>query len=208
MYAWGNPLEVKNISGTVDIDIAEVQHTMAEKPVQPGSLTISWESGGSTVTATDNGSGVITGSATGTIDYASGEIVFKPTLLPSSGTEFTYDYSKYAKVSGSVNVGNSSGHAIFTLPSVPVKPGSVRFDLAITVAGLVHTYSFRDNGAGGVSGSGFKTKLAAVHSEYEGRSTFGGCSGTIDYITGVVNIDLTAITGSETYKVPTTSYVH
>jgi hypothetical protein len=129
MYAWGNPLEVKNISGDVTINIAEVQHTLAEKPVQPVSLTISWESGGSVVTTTDNGSGVISGSATGTIDYASAEIIFKPALLPSAGTEFTYDYSKYTKISGSVGAANASGHALLTLPSLPIKPGSVRFDL-------------------------------------------------------------------------------
>ena len=207
MYSWGNPLEVKNISGQVPINIAEISHTLADKPVQPGSLYISWESGGVTVTAHDNGSGVISGAAAGTIDYATGEVVFKPSLLPAAGSEFVFDYARYAKVSGSVVAVTASGHAILTLPSVPVRPGSLNFDLAVNLAQVTHVYSFRDSG-GGVSADGFKTQLAAVHHQYEGFTSFGGCSGTVDYITGVVDIDLTTITGLETYKIPKTEYAY
>lgn len=43
-------------------------------------------------TATDNGSGLITGDATGKINYATGEIELTPAVLPSLGATFTFDY--------------------------------------------------------------------------------------------------------------------
>ena len=64
--------------------------------IVPGSVSITATVGASTVTATDDGNGYISGTGvSGHIDYASGYYVLEYDTAPDNGTNITADY-KYA----------------------------------------------------------------------------------------------------------------
>lgn len=56
--------------------------------VVPGSLSISYPSGGTVRTFTDNGTGQLAGAATGVIDYVSRAIFVRPQYMPDAGAQF------------------------------------------------------------------------------------------------------------------------
>ena len=59
----------------------------------PNSLTFKWLSGGVLRTATDNGTGQITGAATGVIDYPTRTGVLRPSYMPDPGAQIEVDYT-------------------------------------------------------------------------------------------------------------------
>lgn len=65
--------------------------------VAPATVTINWSVNIGVdrfqKTATDNGQGLLTGDATGTVNYIDGIVTLCPTLLPSSAAEFSVQYS-------------------------------------------------------------------------------------------------------------------
>lgn len=59
--------------------------------VVPGSLSIGYTSAGTVRTVTDNGTGKLTGAATGTIDYFSRIVVLRPAYMPDAGAQLQVD---------------------------------------------------------------------------------------------------------------------
>ncbi len=53
----------------------------------PGTLSVTYPSGGVLRTVTDNGTGALTGAATGVVDYPSRSVLLRPTLMPDAGAE-------------------------------------------------------------------------------------------------------------------------
>jgi len=205
IYNWANPIETVDLSGDVEVEIAEITHTLANVPVQPGTLEITWPTGASsTGTATDvGGTGVISGDATGSINYATGEIVFKPTVLPTSTGSYTIDYEKYNKITGSA-AGSNAGTFSFTLPQGSIKQGSVNIDVLVRFADYQYVYRMKDNGSGGLSASGWNLSIPVNHINFPGSTSMAGITGTIDYVTRQVVIDTTGTTGTETWRAFTT----
>jgi len=202
IYNWSNPTELFDLSGDVEIDVPEISHTLLHRPINPGSFTMTWPIAASgTATATANAAGVISGDATGWINYASGEINFKPTVLPVAGGEYTIDYDKYPFVQGQ---GGALGTGIctFTLPNTPVRPGSVSFNLLVTFAGYQHNYAVTDNGQGGLGSAGWVKDLPVSHPTWPGSTRASGIPGTIDYVTGICVFDLTQMQAIESFKEP------
>ena len=201
IFNWANPVETVDLSGEVEVEVAEIVHTLANAPVEPGSLSITWPTGAeATATATDvGGTGAISGDATGSINYSTGEIRFKPTLLPTSAGEYTIDYEKYNKVTGSAAASNAGTFA-FTLPEGPVKPGGVNVDVLVRFADHQHVYRMKDDGAGNLSASGWTAPFPVNHINFNGATTLSGIVGTIDYVTRQVTIDTTGTTGTETWR--------
>ena len=223
---WGQSTEVVQLAGNVEIEVEEQEITLSEFPVAPSSLTITWSLGDTTTaTATDDGSGNITGDATGTIVYGTGALKFTPTEIPVSGSEMEIDYSKYAAITETPSSSTS-----FTLESAP-KPGTVALDVALTVGGISHTYEMRDDASGNLSADGFTQIVSQCRScnsdssVYDSDSTDssedsdsysldsteetvkvsgGSISGTIDYVTGGVVLDLTGATAKR-YTVSATT---
>ena len=153
---WGSPVELVQMQGVVEIDVDPVSHTLANAPVAPGSLVIEWPTGLSTIArAVDNGAGYITGDATGWLNYGSGEMEFIPKLLPVAGSNYTINHDRYAQKTFS-----GSGLLSFTLPSAPIKPGSVALDVTVSVGGWTHTYKMFDWGDGKLTADGFAATLS------------------------------------------------
>ena len=94
MWSWGTTTEYDTPTIT-DIVTPRWEHTLQHLPVVPSSVTITWQAGGQTKTATDNGAGVISGNASGYINYASGVLYFHPTELPDPQTSPQIAYQAY-----------------------------------------------------------------------------------------------------------------
>lgn len=73
--------------------VAESVFDLAHGGVAPSTVSITWLAGGVSKTATDNGTGGLTGDATGTVDYLDGLIKFRPLILPSANTSVSIQYS-------------------------------------------------------------------------------------------------------------------
>lgn len=174
---WGNPVEIVQLAGVVEIDVEPLFHTLNGTPVAPGSLSISWPTGiSSTATATDDGNGNIVGDATGWINYGNGEIEFTPTLLPVADSKYSINHQKYAP---QVHTDTTTS---FTLPGAPLQPGSVSLDVQVSVGGWEHTYKLRDQGNGTMQSHGFFVVLNQARAsirdshQYKYSGTTGGFS--------------------------------
>ncbi len=171
---WGNPTEVIRMQGAVTIEVEPVRHTLTGTPVAPGSLSITWPVGVSTTaTAQDNGAGVITGDATGWINYGNGEMEFTPTLVPVAGSDYTINHDKYAP---QVHTGSGS---TFNLPGAPIKAGSLSMDVPLTIGGWTHTYKLRDNGSGAMSAPGFSATLSQARAASEDSAQASSAGSTV-----------------------------
>lgn len=91
IFAWGKK-STTFTRANITPPPTSVLINLSHEQVTPSSVTIEWTVNAVDKTATDNGVGLITGDASGTINYASGEIKLIPTALYQAGTEFTVDY--------------------------------------------------------------------------------------------------------------------
>lgn len=87
----------------------------------PGSYTFTWYSGGVLRTATDNGTGGITGHATGTVDYPSNTAVLRPAFMPDAGADINVDYTLDTQVTEVLTPGSpdAGGYTPFALSQQP-----------------------------------------------------------------------------------------
>ena len=168
LIRWGAAVEVIRLQGAVDIEVDPVQHTLTgDGPVDPGSLTITWPVGiDQTATATDDGTGRITGDAAGWVNYGSREMEFTPTKLPVSGGEYTINHRKYPHKT------HTASGAAFALPDAPIKPGTLALDVALSIGGWTHTYKLRDNGSGAMSAPGFSATLSQARASLNDSSQY------------------------------------
>lgn len=163
------------------------------KPIAPNTLIVSWNNGG-TKTAIDNGNGVLTGDATGTVDYSNGVIRISPTTMPAPGTTFVFDITSNTKqsvtasfASGTLNIGATN-----------ITPGSI----AMTANVLIQ-YTWERNTEYSIEGGqDSRTTEFPIYDRggiLYARDRFDENIeyqvGTIDYATGVINI-VPAVSGS------------
>lgn len=93
------------------------------KGIKAGTLTITWNDG-SARSATDNGSGGLTGDASGLIMYSAGLIQWRPVNLPAKNTTVTVTVSE--AVAGSSSIGAfTDGGSVWTFNIGGVKARSV-----------------------------------------------------------------------------------
>ncbi|PID76825.1 MAG: hypothetical protein CSB24_04665, partial [Deltaproteobacteria bacterium] len=222
---WGNPFGVIPLDGELKIDIPSIYHKLAHAPVKPGSLSITWPVGANgTAAATDVNGKIMEGSEEiGWINYGNGEMEFAPKTIPNEGGEYTFDYQKYDAQQGTAR------GTTFTLPH-PLKPGSVYLEVPVSAAGVSHVYKMRDDGQGKMSAPGWSASTGSAMSvsgyDEHGGKTFihfagtssssstnnnkhgtvalGGITATVDYITGVVVLDMSKA-GGEKHDYSTTA---
>ncbi len=227
---WGNPVEIVKMAGEIAIDVDPVHLELPESPVAPGTIQISWPTGVSTTaTATDDGQGNITGDATGWIVYGKGELHFTPTSIPVAGGEYDIGYEQYPEqtetVSGvSFTLANAPKQGSLQL-DVSCSIGGrdhiyrMRDDgqgnmsaegfediLSQCRASLQDSsaYSNKTGSSGGPGGSTGGTTGSDTYALDEQENTVtlaaGGITGTVDYVTGAVLLDLSTAT-STTYTI-------
>ena len=158
----GTPGETASRSETFALAVDDVVRTWTLRfpPVKPGSVAITAPG----ITFTDQGDKTIVGSprGSGTIDYETGALTLNFVLAPGGGS-VVVNYIQQSPAVPGVSSFTSSGR----LSKTPITPGSVTISVG-------STFVLRDNGAGGLSGSGI--------------------TGTIDYDTGAWSIDYAAAT--------------
>lgn len=123
---WGEKVGYTNRSGGATFRKPEFDIVLEHDEVKPGTLVATWLSGGVTKTATDNGSGGLTGDATGQILYATGRLRIRPAAMPDPGAEFqiAFEYSETEVETFSDLTPDSSGFVNMTLAQVPT-PGTM-----------------------------------------------------------------------------------
>ena len=192
LVSWGTPRQADARYGDVLIESPLVRHTLGFAP-EPGSLEITWLSGGITKTATANSAGVISGDGAGYVNHATGELWFRPSKIPDDNTSYTFDYDKQTSDTDIVSAGVAGQVISGTIDSGgTIQAGSVSMQLSIenkSDGQVIGTGSMwvMDNGSGG----------------WRRMDTGGALTGSIDYDTGEF-----AITVGSTYteSVPQYSY--
>ncbi len=86
-------------------------------------------------------------------------------------------------------------------------PGSLTFQMSVSFGGHTHVYRFGDHGNGNMSAPSFVLMESITHPEFDGSVEVSGLSATVDYITGVVQVAIASISGSETWSQPIIEYV-
>lgn len=159
------------------------------KMVVPGSVTMSWTSG--TAKSAIDADGVISGDATGTIDYANGIIRLTAASVPNTGTgwsvEYTHKNQAELKTTNAVPA-NTTRADIELLAAANCEPGSISFFLGKAIKKTVV------NGSGILLSETYLDMSRRITDNGDGwlidRSYEGGeVLGTINYVTGEIVID-------------------
>lgn len=165
------------------------------KAIKPGTLSITWNDG-TARTATDAG-GVLTGAASGTVNYATGEIDFRPNLLPAVGTSVTITTTETTQAEHTVASFTDGGaNWTATIPT-PIKAGSVELAINARYSPPVPSAeSAFDLYSSGVDRGAPVPVTVRVFDDGAGSLKIANISsndtiGTIDYGTGAVAITKT-----------------
>jgi len=175
LFSWGSPTHFQVLAAQPDTGFEIV---LAPAPVKPSTVEISWLEGVVPKTATDNGSGLITGDATGTIVYQTGALKL---VLPKpiAGTvTIDYDRDTLPTSQPGFNFGGAVAPHTVRVTGVGVTlPDGLPFN-GVTLV---------DNGAGVL-----QLAAGAAVSGYVGMADYWVPSaqsfGTVNYATGVVTV--------------------
>ena len=119
---WGENTAYTDRSGGASYRAPECAWALAQKPIKPGSVTIAWESGGSTRSVTDDGVGGLGGAGgSGEINYATGQIVLRPAFMVDAGGEFATAYTYTSQITQQFEgiTPDAGGFATLALAEVP-----------------------------------------------------------------------------------------
>ena len=170
----------------------EVRYTL-EAGVLPGSFSATFTAG-TEKTLTDNGQGVLSGSGgTGTIYYATGEVVMVLSTTPSNG--IAYSYRVGATAGTALNVtSDGSGVATFSIPGAPLKAGSVRVDWLTTRRQAAPAINWDAVEAGNTLPV-YDGQVDVANSANDNGSGgwLDGRQGSINYTTGVCTLQVAAL---------------
>ena len=119
---WGENTAYTSRAGQAGFRAPEFAWTLPQAPVKPGSVVVTWMSGGVLKTATDNGNGGFTGHATGEINYATGQIFLRPSAMIDAGGQFStaYVFSTQMTEQFTSVAPDAGGFATIALAQVPV----------------------------------------------------------------------------------------
>lgn len=123
---WGQKITYTNRSSELNFRPPEWSFALANTHIVPGTVSVSWTSGGLTKTATANAVGTFSGDATGNVNHASGMVFLKPSAMIDSGGDLSIDY-QWAEVIEETLTGlspDAGGLVALTFSQTPVA-GSV-----------------------------------------------------------------------------------
>ncbi len=190
IVAFGTGVQTAKRNGDAAILAPSLQFTLPHTGIKPGTVSSTWTTSGSPVTAIDNGAGGMTigGVLVGSITYATGEIVIRVATLPDGTSQIstTYTWSDQIVDTFTPTI-DGSGNASINLGGA-VRPGGLRFTwVGILFTGdsptggaqsRLITLVARDDGAGNIVG------ISA------GGAGWSGTIGSVTYATGVLTIKL------------------
>lgn len=189
LLSWGTDLRARNSSGEITAPIVRHTQQLDNTDIEPGTLTMAWDSGGVAKLAICNTAGVLSGDATGTVDVVNGVVRFTTTAAPDAQITYAYDYATGIHTED-FNPSKVGSQISVTLANAPVRPGSVR---CRWIANYAYTYGnvsmadtqriieVFDNGAGVFA-------LPAISDSYGAD----GFDGTLNNTTGAIAMDVDA----------------
>ena len=166
-------------------------------------VVIKWLLEGVEKTATSNGAAQFTGDATGTINYANGDVVLIPNVLPQKGTVFTISYQTSAQNTESLSpVADGQNKLTFTLANTDVHPNTVFLMVTLDKVASGETPQIDGLLAGVLELH--DVPIDATNGNIVNKS--GTVQGTINYTTGVVEITPTKVASVYKYELLPTLY--
>jgi len=183
ILTWGSPVHyVSLVPEAAPVAEMVIAAPTITDPITPGTLVLTWQAAGIAKTASDNGSGALTGDASGSVDYAAPRITFAPSAMPDAGTGIGVAYTKApattaAPAANTVNVG--AALAIYGVRA------HIRLDLPDGTMGGGMLY---DDGAGNLKLNPFSAGPQFVGG---GPYYVGGTVvlGSVDYATGQIVVN-------------------
>jgi len=123
--SWGTEAHFEQLVGAADLQTApRIDHEFGEA-IAPGTLALSWTSGGVAKMATADLDGLISGDAEGTITHATGRLELFTDAQPDPGTSIAADYDTRATNTYTIT-GLSASAGLVTLDAAEaVEPGTV-----------------------------------------------------------------------------------
>lgn len=142
LFSWGTGASYFN-RAAAPVTAPTIRYAVEHPGIAPESLFISWRDGPHNRVARDNGHGVISGDATGTLRYAQGELAFKPNLLPAGGAAFdiAYAWGPPQEVTFAHPLRNSDGSLTVTLPQTDIRPNTVELEFNLLIEDYEAKYS-------------------------------------------------------------------
>ncbi len=178
LFGWGTGVHYAQAIASVDADLGAVNGFLsAEAGLVPGTVVVSWNDGAAK-SATDNGQGLLSGDATGTVEYVSGRVTITPNALVPAGTSFTIAATKKPVVSDTLTPVVSGANVEFTLSTVPAEADTLQVEAIYRRPnGQSVLVKFRERG------SVFK-QLTGVGSNARGVVGAGNLVGSVNLVTG------------------------
>jgi hypothetical protein len=178
---WGSRVNYIN-RAAASLPPLKIPLQLAQTGITPGTVVITWNDG-TARTASDDGKGNISGSATGTIRYQTGLIQLQPTLLPAGGQIYTVDYAfgppdvqEFPAPLRDIN-----GEVPLTLSKANLRPNTVEV-----------TWNLLYNPYDPVTMTAFPPRdpYKTVRDDGLGRlrDTLGADHGTVNYTTGILSL--------------------
>lgn len=133
----------------------------------PGSYTFTWLSGGVLRTATDNGTGDITGDGVGTVDYPSNTALLRPAHMPDAGADISVDYTLDTLETEVLTPGtpDAGGYITFALTNQPLA-GSLALSW-VTVRNVSNTSGASVSETSAIKAGDVQYTIATVPEFYE-----------------------------------------
>lgn len=121
IFTWGERIGFTNRAGQAGFRAPAYEFQVEDGSLEPGTFRATWTSGGTVRTATDNGSRMLTGDASGKVDYATGTVMLSPTYMLDAGGEFLIEYEVSTKVIETFPgvIPDAAGYALITLAENP-----------------------------------------------------------------------------------------
>jgi hypothetical protein len=155
--------------------------------ITPGSMVLSWNDG--TPRTASDVNGKLQGDATGTVNYSSGDIDFRPNVLPPLGTSVDLTLSNSTPKTAQIGLMTDSGGTApgaywsFVL-AAPIKPGSI--DAAVVMSHVMRSYP-------GVDDDNYDEWLRVADDGagnlFIGNITGNYIVGQVDYVSGACTIN-------------------
>ncbi|HET8799619.1 MAG TPA: hypothetical protein VFN01_00410 [Marinobacter sp.] len=158
--------------------------------ISPNTLSIAWSIGASNYSLADDGVGNLTGNGSGTVNYGSGKVNFRPNPAPTpQDGDYQVDYNEFSGTSKKTDsVAPTQAEITKTLAHTSITPGSL-----VVVATMKRLKEFVDyNEYSGTGDAGRSYTFEAVaHDDGNGNLSRDGVNiGTINYSTGQVIFDM------------------
>ena len=205
ILTWNVPTqETQQPSTTLKASQTLVLNSPADKAVQPGTLSVSWEYDGAK-TATANAAGDLSGEATGRVNIAGSRVEFAPNVLPAVGTLLTVSYVAGPKQEDSFAYPsrNGSGQVPVTATLGAIEPGSLEVEWnTLTDEAVLGAYTIQQLLEMGVAVSIWRDPIQIARDNGSGAVVLNGVSiGTVNYATGQV-----AFNPDVTIRIPRPNY--